>query len=371
MKKTLIGILIGLVVGGLLIYQLAGPGFWHKAPAGERNSFYPVTDKLDAGGPFYLYASTESVIRAVGEFSAKIRAFIPANPETTQAVEIFDFIAGLIKKSGLAEISGVGISSIPIDAELRRMRLVIHHYRDQGKGILWQVMGEKPHGLEELKLLPADTVLASFSDFDIHALWQWFKSETEASKLAGLKKTIFSAESMLQKLGIPFEKILQSLSGGMGALVTLDAKKNMVIPIGGTTLTFPEPGLALLFAVKDDTLFNLIAQKIPFAQKTEEKGVKKLLIPLPPLPFPLKPAIVQRDGWLIVAAHEKLIEAMFAAREKKNGLLASSEFQKLAAGIPTKGNGFRFLSPRFSRTLANIQKVGLARILASRNRRPR
>ena len=356
MKKTIIGIVIGLVVGTLAMALFFGPGVGRKEPVGPKNSFYPVTGKLDPGGDIYLYASTESLIRGTGEFAGKLRKLIAAGPGSAEGLPIFDFAVGLLKRSGISEISGVGASSIQIGPDLFRSRMVVHHYPERNEGILWRTMGEKPRPLKELELLPADTVMAGFSDFSLFALWHWFRKEAEASDIPKLKTAIASAEPELQKLGIPLEKILQSLAGGMGFLLTLDAEKTITIPAGNTALTIPEPGLALIVAVKDDTLFNLLAQKLPFAQKTEEKGTKKLLIPLPPLPVPLKPEILQKDGLLIFASHEKVVEAMFLARDTGKGLTATEDFRKLSAGVPETGNGFRFIHPRFFRALAGIQK---------------
>lgn len=360
MKKTAIGIAIGLVVGVLAMALFFGPGLRRKGPFAPKNSFYRVTGKLDPGGDIYLYASTESLIRTTGEFAGKLRKLIAAGSGGAEGLPIFDFAVGLIKGSGISEVSGVGVSSIQIGPDLFRSRMVMHHYPERNKGILWRAMGEKPRRLKELDLLPADTVMAGFSDFSLFTLWHWFQKEVEASNIPKLKTAIASAEPELQKLGIPLEKILQSLAGNMGFLLTLDAEKTITIPAGNPALTIPEPGLALIVAVKDNTLFNLLAQKLPFAQKTEEKGTKKLLIPLPPLPVPLKPAIVQKDGLLILASHEKVVESMFLARDKGKGLTATEDFRKLSAGVPEAGNGFRFIHPRFFRVLAGIQKSSMA-----------
>lgn len=360
MKKTIIGIVIGLAVGALAVALFFGPGSQPRGPAASKTSFNPVTAKLDAGGDFYLYASTESLIRAAEEFAEKVRKLIAAGSSGADGLPIFDFVVRLLKRSGITEISGVGASSIEIGPDLYRSRMVIHHYPGKGEGLLWRAMGEKPHALNELNLMPADAVMAGFSDFSLSALWQWFRKEAEASNLPKLKTAVASVEPELQKLGIPLEKILQSLDGGMGFLLTLDAEKTIAIPAGQPGLTIPEPGLAIMIAVKDDTLFNLLAQKLPMAQKTEEKGMKKLLIPLPPMPVPLKPTIVHKDGMLILASHEQVVESMFQARDKGKGLTATEEFQKLAAGIPQSGNAFRFIHPRFFRALASVQKSAMS-----------
>ena len=107
MKKTIIGIVIGLAVGALAVALFFGPGSRLRGTAGSKTSFNPVTAKLDAGGDFYLYASTESLIQAAEEFAGKLRKLIAAGSNSAEGLPIFDFVVGLLKHSGIAEISGV------------------------------------------------------------------------------------------------------------------------------------------------------------------------------------------------------------------------------------------------------------------------
>ena len=230
MKKTIIGIVIGLAVGALAVALFFGPGSQPRSSAGSKTSFNPVTAKLDAGGEFYLYASTESLIQAADEFAGKLRKMIAAGSNSAEGLPIFDSVIGLLRHSGIAEISGVGASSIEVGPDLYRSRMVIHHYPGKSEGILWRAMGEKPHDLKGLNLMPADAVMAGFSEFPLLTLWQWFRKEAETSSLPKLKTAIASIVPELQKAGIPLEKILQSLDGGMGFLLTLDAGKNRYLP---------------------------------------------------------------------------------------------------------------------------------------------
>jgi general secretion pathway protein G len=365
MKKVIISVLIGLIVGGgavylILHFQKAGP-----APAtvdsAVKNSFAEVTSKLDGGGELYLYVSTGRIVNYVEDFAAKLRKIVAANvdesrPEMMNGLKIFDFVYAMIKDSGLMEISGLGMSSVAIDETLNRSKFVLHHYKGEGKGLIWQMMEEKPHDLEGLKLLPADTVLASFSDFRIKALWQWFKGEVEKSDLPGLKQAVPSIEPMLLKQGLDLNKLLDSLAGRVGFILSLDSKTKKTIPAGSITMEIPDPAVAIVFTVKDSYLFDLLKSKMPFAQFSEEGGMKKIQIPVPPMPITVAPTIVQKDGLLIIASNNQIVEAMMAAADKGDGLTATDEFKKLSEGVPGQGNQFRFLSARFFQLILDIQK---------------
>jgi general secretion pathway protein G len=370
MKKILISLLVGLIIGAVVAYFLLDKGILQKVTGtvtlSEKNSFYEVTSKLDRGGGLYLYVSTEKLIKSVDEFANKLRTLIEkevAKSETEEAaglgLSVFDFVYGMIKNCGVMEISGIGVSSVAVDSNLHHSKCVVHHYKGNGKGLIWQLMEEKPHELEGLKLMPADTVLGGFSDFKINVLWQWIKKEVEASNLPKVKQAILSVEPALQTQGIQLDKLLDSFGGRIGFILSLDSKKKSTIPIGKTTLEIPEPAIAMVFTVKDDFLFNLLQEKLPFAKKSEEKDIKKLEIPVPPMPILVQPVILQKEGMLILASNNQIVDAMFAAKESGNGLTATEEFKKLSANIPEKGNRFGFLGSRLSQVIMDIQKKAL------------
>jgi hypothetical protein len=355
MKKRTFFLTACLAVVGLVLVFTLAQGCKGGVKSSVKTSFDDVTSKLDEGGNIYLYVSTERVIKAMDEFAGQLRAMIEkehAGPGDTEGIVLFDFIYGLIKKSGFTEISGVGFSSVSMDGGLNHSKLVLHHYKDKGTGLIWQLTDPKPHSMEMLKMLPADTVLAGYSDVKLDVLWDWIKKETNASGLTSIKQGLPMVENGLKAQGIDLTKLLGSLSNGIGYFITLDSKKKCVIPSGLNPTEIPEPAIGLMFNVKDDSVFNLLKSKMPFAKPSEDKGVKKLQIPVNlPLPFPVQPLIVQKDNLLIIASNSKVVEDMFAAKEKGNGLVSGDEFKKLSANVPEEGNSYRFLSARFMQTI--------------------
>jgi general secretion pathway protein G len=277
--------------------------------------------------------------------------------EGEKVLAIANLAYKLIKDIGLTEISGFGISSISTGENLNRTKVVVHHYADKGKGLMWKLMDSQPRPLDDLKLLPANTVVATFSDFKLETLWQWVQQQAQATGIPDVQKRLATVEPMLQQMGISLPQLLAALSGRMGMMVTMDPKQPKPLPIPGAQITIPEPALAILIGVKDSYLFDLLAQKMPFAEKPK-KDERMMQIPIPQqLPINIKPTIMEKDGWLIIASNGELINKMLSAKETGNGLTSTDEFKKLAAGMPKKGNNIRYLSPRLSRTIFNMQNA--------------
>jgi len=371
MKKKLISLVTGVLVWAALVNFVflgsfpvnaasAAPGAGKEKKPVEMNSFNEVTAQLDKGGNFYLYAGTEKLAKSVDEFALKLRIMmeqkIEDDREKADALNIFDFIYSMAKNSGLMDVSGVGISTIALEPDLNRTKVVCHHYKGKGTGLIWNLMKPEPHELTPLRLLPADTVLAGFSDFGLNVFWEWFKKEAQTSNLPKLKQGILFLEPMLQQQGIDLGKLLNSIDEA-GYVLALDSRKKAAIPLGKDkpALEIPEPALAIVLAVKDDSLFNLLESKMPFAQKSPNPEMRMLQIPVPPMPFTVQPVIIQKDGLLIAASNNDIVNAMFAAKKSGKGLISTAEFKKLSEGIPTKGNSFRFGSARLSQAIMEIQ----------------
>ncbi|HLP61244.1 MAG TPA: type II secretion system protein GspG, partial [Candidatus Deferrimicrobium sp.] len=69
--------------------------------------------------------------------------------------------------------------------------------------------------------------------------------------------------------------------------------------------------------------------------------------------------IMQKDGLLIIASNNQLVDTMYAAKEKGDGLIATADFKRLSVNIPTEGNSYRFMSPRFFQAMVDVQKKGV------------
>ena len=358
MKKIAIPIIVALLVGVVAAYFLLPSRLPNHVHPAEPNSFGAVTAHLDSGGELYVYFSTERIIKAFDQFSAKISERFSGSDAESQAAAFF---LKLMTDSGMKEISGVGVSSVTVTPEYSRLRMFVHHASDRNRGLIWQIGSDRPRELEELRLLPAATVLAAFDEIRLDKFWQWLKQEVAASNLGPMKEGISAIEPMLKVQGIDLEAVLRSLNGPMGYLITLDPKRQVSIPRQALPpLTIPEPGLAIVMKVNDLILFNLLKSKLPMAKFVDNGELKKLSFGGLSAPFPLEPTIVAAEGWLFFASNPRLIEAMLAAKAKGDGLVAGAEYAEMATGLPRQGNGFTYLGARFWELILNIQKESQA-----------
>jgi len=329
-----------------------------------KNSFDDVTAKLDKGGNFYMYASTENIIKGIDEFAMKLRGMLEKHSAKSKDLKegliIFDFIYSLYKKIGITEISGIGISSITMEEKLNHTKVMAHHYPENNKGLIWQLSSVQPHELKCLKFLPAETAVAMFGDNHLNALWAWVKKEAPSFGVPGIEKGIQKVESKLMEKGIDLNKILASFNGTSGLLITLDEKNMKTVPMSKEmTLEIPEPGLVLVFSVKDDYLYNFIKGKLPFGKVIEDEHGKRFQVMKLPLPINVQPTMAYIDGRLIIASNNQLIDKMLAAKAGNTGLMATDEYKRLAQLMPAKGNSFEYTSPRFGRTIWDLMsKVG-------------
>ncbi|MCP5047604.1 MAG: hypothetical protein GY940_10555 [bacterium] len=352
-----------LLIGTMLMFLIlpgCGSDSGNVKPA-VKTSFKDVTSHLDKGGSFYLYASAEKFMKGVEEFAGNLRGIIEKEDAHSAAakeewLKTYDFVFGLIKKSGFMDISGIGVSSVAIDETLNHTKVVIHHYKGKGTGVLWQLTENKPRELKELKMLPANTVMAGFGEFKIKTLWEWVKKEVAAADLPKCNKAVQGLEPMLKQMGIELDQLLNSFGDSRGYVVTLDSANKKQIPMGRMALEIPDPALAIIIPVTDDYLFNLLKSKMPFAKMVEKDNTKRLQIPMQPMPITLEPVIVYTEGYLMIASNNKIVDDILAAKKNGDGLTTTEEFKTLSAHMPAKGNGFRFTGSKFSETLMESWK---------------
>ena len=356
-------ILAAVIIVGLMGFLAVCKGPSSKVPSVEKTSFETVTSRLDEGGSLYLYVSTEKIAKAVDDLLEKLRTVVESQPgdppaEKEQILGMFDLVNGLVEKIGMSEISGIGVSSVAMTEALNHSKFVVHHYRGEDNGLLWRMWDKQPHAMPGLKLLPADTVLAQFSDCRLNELWRFIKAVAGSSGIPKIQQGLESFEQMLAKQGISLDALLDSVSG-MGFLLTLDTEKKWTIPVGPAPMEIPEPGLAIMLEVKDGTLFDILQSKLTFAERSDDEKIRRLRVPPLPLPVPLQPEIVQSDNLILLASHGSVTEAVFAARDQGNGLITTPEFRNLAVNIPQKGNSFWFRGARLYQEFKEFQRRGI------------
>ena len=356
--------------------QLVKPAVPILAPgvSAERTSFAEVTARLDAGGSLYLYLSTEQWLAGLSGKVAAWRGLIEAVPalkeEDRQNLgKALDLATNLIQRSGVEEVSGVGMSSIARETNFYHSKVFLHHYVGKGSGFLWNMFGQKPHALGGLDLLPATTALAGFTDLDAPMLWSVLQKQVAQGGLPQAEAALKEFPGKFELLtGLKWDRMLASLGGEFGFAVMLDDTKVVAMPAtgGGDPVQIPEPGLLLVARVKDDTVFNRIAEALRINAGRQvvvgdKPGLKMRTWPLPlALPIQLRPTVAAADGYLFIATSDALIYEVLAAKSgQKAGLKSTQEFQRLAQEAPTQGNGFAFNSARFGQAMRKIQQAAL------------
>jgi len=347
-----------------------GPGAPAVVPV-EKTSFAEVTSQLDPGGNFYLYLSTaqwlDGLSAKVGAWRQTFIAMPNLKPEDTANVnKAFDLVTGLIKDSGIEDVSGVGMSSVEIEKGMFRNKALLHHYPGQGGGFLWQLAGKGPHPLTGLDLLPTDTALAVFSDADLPLLWTVAQKEVAQANLPQAQAWMDKfPDQFEQKTKVKWDTFLNSLGGEFGFVLTLNPSNNIPVPMPGGALEIPSPGLLLAVKVNDDTIFNRIDEQLksnPQVISVDQPGLKMRTLALP-IPFigELRPSTASSGGYLFIASSDALINEALAVRSgQQPGLKGTAEFKHVSQGVPDQGNQFCYMSQRFAETLMKVQQQAMA-----------
>jgi Protein of unknown function (DUF3352) len=380
MKKIRLfaGALMILVLAALITFNSGcgkneskseGPaGSQAKLVSAEKNSFQEVTSHLDQGGNLYLYLNTQQWLdglsRKVAEWSGVVDA-LPDMKDTDRekAGRAFGVATNLIQKSGVEEVSGVGMSSIATEKGFYRSKFMLHHYKGKGSGFLWSMFGKSPHALNGLDLLPTTTAFATVSDLDMAVLWSVIEEELTKSGVPEVKAAMekFRAE-FAKGTGLEWDKVLASLGGEYGMIITLDESRKITLPTGqGEQMEFPEPGILMVVKVKDAMIFDRLDQELKKNKqvvRVDREGLKMRTMPVPlPLPIALRPTVAQSGGYLFLATTDALVEEVLAVKNgKKPGLRSTEEFKKLAQGMPQQGNQFSYVSQKFGQTWQKIQE---------------
>lgn len=371
---TLSSMVVALVAAGLLLATgcSRGKSEASASASAEKNSFNQVTARLDRGGSLYAYIGTEQWLTNLHERMTDVRDVMLATPnlEAAERANIqngFEIGSRIIQHSGVESVSGAGISRIALEPGFYRTRGFIHHYPDQGTGWLWNWPGIKPHPLDTLDCLPADTAWAYFFDLDMSTAWTAILRELHESgyKEAEAVIQVFN-DNMERANGKKMEEMLASLAGQHGLLLTLDPTTKIPFPIGRTgPQEIPQPGLAFITKVKDDTLFGALDLQMkdnPMVTASEKNGVRMRTIAVPLLAlFKIRPVLARTGDWLILASSEDLLWQLLDTKAgKRPGLKSSDEFKNLARDLATaQGNQFSYASKLFGETVMQIQKASM------------
>jgi len=207
-----------------------------KLVEGQGTSFANTAKHLEAGGTFYLYLSTEQFLVwvdkafSMGEQLLGEKSLGLGEGEVVIAKLVLAGVKKMFLDSGIRELDGVGASTVELEDGIKRNLVMFHHDPAKGKGLIWKMFGTRAHEQDILKLAPSDTAYAAHGDLDVVAGIDWLKDfvtknttpEVAAQMAAGLAEA---------NKAIELEKLLESLGGRYGMLLTLDENHQIPIPL--------------------------------------------------------------------------------------------------------------------------------------------
>jgi hypothetical protein len=336
----------------------------------EKTSFDQVTAKLDKGGNFYLYLSTEQALSGLSAKMTGVSNFIGSLPgvpgEKRHTIsKVFDFANACLKDSGIEQISGVGMSSIAREPGFYYGKLIVHHYPGQNAGAIWSMFGKAPHPLQELDLLPETTVFATFSDLDVPLVWNGIQKHLEQLDIPAVTGSLQQWPGQFRKMtGLDFDKVLASLGGNYGIIFTLDEQKKISLPLPGAAMEISSPGLAIVAKVNSDVIFNRVdelCKSNPLVVRVDNPDLKMRTMTIPlPLPLDLRPSIARSGDYLLLASSDTLVQEILAVKAgKQKGFKSTAEFARLSQGIPEEGNNFSLVANQFMKSLMQLQQQAL------------
>jgi hypothetical protein len=377
MKNLLRTSLLGIVATLFITFTFIGCGKKGKeeAPAivsASKNSFQEVTAQLNSGGNFYLYLGTEQWMKEFSNVVERLhqvaRGLPDVKPENRDKIDKgFQLLNGILQRSGIQEVSGLGMSSIEKEPGMFYSRSLLHHYPEKNTGYMWSFFGKKPHPLDNLNFLPAATSFAGFSDFDIPLIAKTIEKEISQSGIPELIQAYQQLPAQFEQMtGLTWDHFLGSLGNEVGFVLTLDDSKKTPLPMGGNSMIeIPAAEVMLVFKVNDDMIFNRIDKLLesnPMVVKKDEGDLKMRTMSLPiPLPIQLRPTVAKSGNYLFIGTTDNIIQEALAVKAgKKPGLIASEGFKKLTQGFPTEGNSFAYLDKKFNQIISQVQKQALA-----------
>jgi hypothetical protein len=336
----------------------------------RQTSFEEVTGQLDSGGSLYAYLSTDQWLADASTRLVEWRGWLQGLPnmstEDQQRMnQVFGVLTDVVRKSGVEDMTGVGLSAVQVTPELYRTKLILHHTQGGGDGFLWNIGGSKSHELAGLNLLSTNTAFAGFGDFDAKLLWQVIQQQASASGIPELAQPVAMWPQLFERqTQMPWDKVLASLGGEVGIVFTMDDSRKVALPVPGQAAEISEPGLMLVVKVNDDLLFERIKGqlgKAGMAKYSEENGLKMMVMPVPlPLPMEIKITVASGAGYLFIASSPKLVtEAMSIQGGSAPGLRQSEAFAALMKYLPAQGNQFFYVDRRFSEAIQNFQRQSL------------
>jgi len=347
------------------------PSATSASPAKMKTQFETVMRNLDQGGDLLVIANMDG---AVDDFFESIVMPLvaiagtgPKQPGAPDPVAIANRIRDYVKTSGLASVEGVGMSTLPLPSGKNQIKFFVGRPASAAAAPAWSMFGTAPGALTTSAYIPSDSVMVHCGHFRAAVLWQMIRQGvgtiggTEA--IAEFNKGLASTK---EQQGIDINGMIQSLGDECFISVQLSRTQTMKFPAnpGQPPMSIPLPSAVLGYKIKNGMIPK-------FAVKQFEKPGQQLmrvkegevtitsLGPVPDQPFPLQPAWAVHEDVLLVGTTIDAVKSAIRAGSSGKGLTSTLEYRTAMKGMPSKINGFSYVSKRFGKTILEIQEASL------------
>ena len=326
--------------------------------------FETIAARLDTGGDVYMIVNVEGLVKGlmdtVARFVSTLAAGNPADAQT--ANDTVAKLQAFLDGNGMYALQGFGMSSVPHPDGMYTLKMFVTRDPAAQEKPFWRaIVGTKPRRLASLDFLPADAALARACNAEPAQLWQLVKTgvnQVLPPQPAG-QFNKFCADASA-KLGVEVDKLMDSLGDDSFLSIQLSPTNVLTIPARSGPITIPEPSFVLGCKLSNntlpDTLDTLLAtNKIPVVKLAIGNDVLRTIVLPMTIPIKWQPAYTTHAGYLLVGSTADAVIKAVQAFDTKNGLVATPEFIKAFEGLPMVNNGLEYVSPRFTKAIADFQ----------------
>ena len=341
------------------------------AVAPHADSRLPVIAKyLNPGGSFYLAMDGGQWSAKMDQVATQMRGLIgavaAADGEEANVNLIFHFVDRFLRDSGLRELAGWGASSVRVAEDMHHNRLFVQHSAAGPKGFLWEVFTAENGPLDFARRLPAETVFARWATIRPQPAWEWVRKAVAECGNPELVAKFDEGLGELKAQGVDLDRLVASLPGGVGMMVTADPARMVALPLDlNIDLEVPAFGAALLVEVTDDGLYDLIGQAMAKeakpVERTERDGIRAMMLPEEKIEgseLAFRFTVARFERYLVLASSDRLVATLASGQ---GGLLATPHVQRWRQGVPEEGFAFLYMNPLFTRTIFD----GVVKAMAS------
>ena len=341
----------------------------HGAPqlpavAPQADSVLPTMGRyLNQGGDFYLALDSRQWATTLKQIVAGIQTVVGrAVPEENEADAqlVFYFVNAFLRDSGLRDLNGIGASSLAIAKEMHHSRLFLQHPKGGPKGLFWDAFTAENQPFDLLPRLPATTAYARWSVVRPQPAWEWIRATVEGCGRPDIVRDFHEGlERAKDEEGLDLDRLISSVTGGVGVVLTLDPKTKVRVPAkGGQAVEVPAFAAAFILEVKDDTLFEFIGKALTEDgeefERIDKGGIRSYAFPEDEFfdtGYFTQPAVARFGRYLVFSSSNELLTTLATA---KGGLVATPRFQGCQQAMPKQGFAFTYLSPVASRTAHDL-----------------